>query len=468
MALGPGYTVVKQDIEVRFSPAPEPTIRVQATYELRNTGNQPLSSLELRLPGRRRFRFADPEAQWDGKRLWVQASPAHPRDVLLTLLEPWSVSSTRTLRLSVDFQRPEGSEDALSFTADAFYLPAQGWSPELLPARGLFATGGVPPKQWNLSVEVPSDFQVHTSGQLRGHGSRNAAAGSEQSVVAAQQPKDAYPFVVAGRFQTAELHAGEETVHLWTRTQQNPEAVYKAANALARTLRAYDAMFGRRTRDTHELWIVECPAMPGCFTHASSNYAALIFEQKEKSSAEVASQDTVMVDFSAGATVIAAGVAPSLASSWLGYDQNPGFFEQSPPLSALPAFAAARGREAAEGPQLRGETIQRALRAAGQRGSADQAEKDEAARAKNFLFFYALQDRFGAETFNKAVSHMLSARSGRGFDIADLIAAFEEETHQNVAEFVRLWMKHPGVPGEFRERYARSEAAAVPPKEGTP
>jgi aminopeptidase N len=54
---------------------------------------------------------------------------------------------------------------------------------------------------------------------------------------------------------------------------------------------------------------------------------------------------------------------------------------------------------------------------------------------------------------------MLYARRGRGFELADLIAAFEQETHQNVAEFVRLWIKRPGVPDEFRARY--EDAAAI-------
>jgi len=41
---------------------------------------------------------------------------------------------------------------------------------------------------------------------------------------------------------------------------------------------------------------------------------------------------------------------------------------------------------------------------------------------------------------------MLYARRERGLELSDLIAAFEQETHQNVAEFVPLWMKRPGVP----------------------
>jgi aminopeptidase N len=64
---------------------------------------------------------------------------------------------------------------------------------------------------------------------------------------------------------------------------------------------------------------------------------------------------------------------------------------------------------------------------------------------------------------------MLYARRERGFELSDMIAAFEQETHQNVAEFVRLWMKRPGVPEEFRTRYGETAASAVPPeKESTP
>jgi hypothetical protein len=46
-------------------------------------------------------------------------------------------------------------------------------------------------------------------------------------------------------------------------------------------------------------------------------------------------------------------------------------------------------------------------------------------------------------------------------ELDDLIAAFEQETHQNVAAFVRLWMKHPSVPADFRARYENSAAAAT-------
>ena len=50
-------------------------------------------------------------------------------------------------------------------------------------------------------------------------------------------------------------------------------------------------------------------------------------------------------------------------------------------------------------------------------------------------------------------------------DIVDLIAAFDQETNENAAEFVRLWMKRPGVPEQFRARYRENAATAQPKKE---
>ena len=452
---------------MQFVPSPQPLLRISAEYQLRNIGNQPLSSLEVRLPARRRFHYADSQALWDSSALSFDTSPANPRDVVLSFPQPWKVSTLHKLRLSVEFQPAQEGENALSFASDAFFLPAQGWSPELLPSRGPFGNGGVPPKLWKLNVHVPADFLLHTSGQVANHKSKARANSGEQVIIAVQQPKDAYPFVIAGHYSATQQRVGDETVNLWTRSPQKPDALRDPSAALVRAIHAYDQMFGRRSRDSYQLWIVECPVLSGCFTSAGSNYAGLTFEASQKPSAELASLDTVMADLGGGTPVMTA-VAPSLASTWLGYDQNPGFFQQTAPLSALPAFAAARGREAVEGPQVRIEMIARGLRALPALNSPPQKDDESTLRIKSFLFFYGLQDRYGSDTFDKAISHMLYARAGRGFDLDDLIAALEMETHQNVAEFVRSWMKHPGVPDEFRSRYTTSSATISTSQESAP
>jgi hypothetical protein len=460
---GPGYSIVKQDVRVRFDPAQQPRIFVEGEYQLRNTGNQPLSSVELRLPWPRRFLFREPHAKWDNADVALAVSPSNLRNTLLKLPGSWAVSATHTLHLSVEFEpeEPGGDGDHLSFTPNAFFLPAQGWNAELLPARGAFATGGVPPKKWHLTVDVPDGFVIRTSGDKI----KTSHEHGQATVQAIQRHKDRYPFVVAGRYVTSQFDAQGQKMYFWTRQPQDTGTVQQSSGVLARALKTYNSTFGSRGKHEHPFWVVECPVAAGCFTILHSVNAKLLGDD-QRPSAEMVSADTVMADFAGGAPTIMAAVTPSLAASWMGYGQSPGFFEQQAPLYELPVFAAAVGRQVVEGPGEREATIRRAL-AAIPKTAQTLPEDDSVLRAKSFLFFYALQDRYGREAFRKALTHMFSARAGSGFDLDDLIAAFGEETHQNVAEFVRLWMKHPGVPDEFRARYENA-AATTSSKEATP
>src|SRR5258708_11261364 len=163
--VGPGYTIERQQVGVHVAAAPEPRIRIEGEYLLKNTGNQPINELELRLPGRRRFHFDEPRATWDATTVRTGISTEHSRNAVIPLPQPWTVSARHTLHLSIEYLPPTTGETALSFSSEAFFLPAEGWSPELLPARGLFATGGVPPKKWDLSVQVPEGFLVHSTGK---------------------------------------------------------------------------------------------------------------------------------------------------------------------------------------------------------------------------------------------------------------------------------------------------------------
>jgi hypothetical protein len=462
--LGPGYSIENQEIRVHFEPAPDPKIRVDSTYQLRNTGTRPLSSLEVRLPGRRSFRIAAAQAAWDVASLAEQVSPDSPRNTVLSLPQPWRVSERHTLHLSAEFLTSLSGDAGFSFATDAFFLPSEGWAPELLPPQGLFGTGGVPPKQWRLSVLVPDGFLVHASGRS----SKSSRSGGELTVQAVQRPEDRYPFVVAGLYKETHLDAGTGKVFLWTRAQENAVSLRQSVDALVRAIRVYEETFGGRSKNALPLWIVECPLLSGCFVATESSYSSLLSAQPGAVSSGLVSLDTLMIGFDGGAPKLAAA-APALAASWLGYGQNPGFYGQQLPLSALPAFASVLGQEAIDGSSSRAETIRRALRIIPKSAVARNSEDQSVLRAKSFLFFFALQERYGPDVFRRAISHMLSARQGHGFDLDDLIAAFEEETHQNVAEFVRLWMKRSGVPDEFRARYENASASnATTSKETRP
>lgn len=457
VSLGPGYTIEKQEIRVRFISEPEPRIEIAADYQLKNTGTRALEELQLRLPGRRRFRYEIPKALWDSTPVTLDSSTANPRDTRIVLPQAWDTKARHTLHLSVEYSPPAAGETALSFSNEAFFLPAEGWSPELLPPKGVFATGGVPPKKWNLLVAVPDGFHIHTSGKQK---RKSARKGGETDLLAEQTKKDPYPFVVAGRYSPAEIGKGNGKIHLWTSKQQDSAKLRDVSDALGRVLAAYDAAFGERSKESLQTWIVECPVVAGCFTSLNPLRARLLGEdENEKTTAEMISQDAMVVDLSEGTPTLAASAAPSLASSWLGYAQNPGFFEQGLPLTMLPAFAATIGHDAAEGGDARAKTIRRALQLIPPGEKPKKDEEPRVLRVKSFLLFYALQDRYGPETFRRATQHMLYARRERNFELDDLISAFEQETHQDVAEFVRMWMKHPGVPEEFRARYEGATAA---------
>lgn len=437
---------------------------METDYRLRSTGDQPISSFEARLAGRRLFHLMESQALWDGTDLPLQTVSAVPRNTLLVLPQSWRVGERHTLRVNSEIVNPAADETGLRFSADAFFLPSEGWAPELLPPPGLFPEGGIPPARWLLEVTVPDGFLVHMSGRPK----KTSRHGSETQIQAIQSPQDRYPFVVAGRYKQVVAESEGEKVLLWTRAGEEPANMRAAADALVQTSRAYTATFGPPARKTQQLWIVECPALPGCFSVTASSYAEFLGASLGQVTSELASADTLMMDVGGGPVKVAAA-APALAASWLGYGQNPAFYEQQPPLSALPAFASALGQVAIEGPASRAETIRRALQQIPAKSAPRQMESASAIRAKSFLFFFALQDRYGQDAFRHAINHMLTARRGRGFDLADLIAAFEEETHQNVAEFERLWMKHPGVPQEFRSRYENASASNLfPIKETVP
>jgi hypothetical protein len=227
---------------------------------------------------------------------------------------------------------------------------------------------------------------------------------------------------------------------------------------LSKTLRAYDALFGARGKSRPPLWIVECPAESGCIAQRATSYSSLLYGTQQETSAEMISRDTVMIDSRIAAGEREALAGPALAAGWLGYGRNPGFYEQQPPMSALPVFAAALAREQSSGTRVGTEIIQRALAQIPPHASPQSNNEPAVARAKSLLFFYALRDRVGPGNFQKAIEHMLEARRQRGFDISDLISALEQESHQEIGPFVRNWIKRPGVPEDFRTRYSKPVA----------
>ena len=302
---------------------------------------------------------------------------------------------------------------------------------------------------------MPSDFLVHASGRNEKRSARN----SEREIRFEQTTDDLSSFVVAGRYHEAVQDLpGNQTVHVWSRAEIHSDELQRAGESLSKTLATYDSLFGPRGENKPPLWIVECPSEAGCISPRTGLYSVILYGEGARGAAEMISRDTVLVDPRVAQGQREAIAGPALAASWLGYGQNPGFYEQQPPMSALPAFAAALARESSSGPQVRGQIIQRALAQVPGQVSRESNNDPAISRAKGILLFYALRDRVGPGNFQKALQRMLSARKGRGFDITDLISALEAESKQVVGPFVREWIKRPGVPEDFRTMYSQANA----------
>jgi len=114
--LGPGYLIERQEVRVDFSPQPQPAIRITAEYRLQNTGNQPLDSLDVRLPGRR-FRPLSMRALWDAVPIATNVSPDNVRDTELRFSQLWKVGETHALKLSYEIPSASVGDESLGYRA---------------------------------------------------------------------------------------------------------------------------------------------------------------------------------------------------------------------------------------------------------------------------------------------------------------------------------------------------------------
>jgi len=188
--------------------------------------------------------------------------PSQPRQTIPQRRAQFSASLDRfqrhTLRLTVEYRPPAPTRHA-QFHSDAFFLPRKVGVLNSCPRAGIFATGGVPPKVWNLIVRVPGNFLMHTSGQTSKQSAKNSGTGRRADNSRQADFSGWLSLRYCWTLRCGNHHGWSETVNLWTRSPQSPEALRQPSEALARAIQAYNSIFGVRPKDSHQLWIVECP-----------------------------------------------------------------------------------------------------------------------------------------------------------------------------------------------------------------
>ncbi len=218
VALGPGYTIEKQQYDVHWTGTSE--LLVRSTYRVKNTGKTPIDYLEFELPE---------ASHRSGLQVWLDGAPvateaadesAPAGTVRIPVSPALALKKTQALVIEYRLRGPVSEGSA----TPSFFLETQGWYPELHKQEGLFGSGGNPPEKWDLRVTVPRDFLVHASGAHKGTKRRNDMVEHRFR----QRPdRDSTPFVVAGRYHEQRARTAGSEVILWT-FQPLQEAVAQA------------------------------------------------------------------------------------------------------------------------------------------------------------------------------------------------------------------------------------------------
>ena len=460
IALGPGYTTQKQDLELHFISSPEPHLSVHCTYHLLNSGNQSLHGLRIVLPAAEAFHRSATAAQWNGHAVDVRnVRPASASDVgdtiELQLPEPWPAKHKRTLVLDYELSTGFHLGSYLSVTPDTFFAFPESWNPTLLPAKHLLGTGGVPPKKWTFSVRVPSGFLVHASG-IAG---KRKSSGAEWLYSFTQEPHEFAPFATGGKYLERETSANGQRILFWTLQPADPAAAQNAANSIASRAHYYDSEYGPSSKGDRTIRLLECPVPSKNFGCGALPGTILVHQAwiarglKDKEFYEDMNFE--------------------LAYTWFGGVSRVRFDESPLPMDALAPYAGWEAQAREDASDARAARI-RSLLSDFDKHSSDCKEKIvlplppgeygcsySLAWTKSALFFFALEDESGRAQLHQSMKSMIQDLRGADFGLQDLISALDSETHKPQGPFVRQWLKHSGIPDDFRARYSMAVAPAA-------
>jgi len=451
--LGPGYTIQKQQIEVRYVAAPAPHLAVRASYRLNNSGSRPLTSIDVRLPGEIAFGRESLRIQLDNRDVSPQFAPdTQSKGRIHILLEtPWAQKQEREIVFAYDLTSRISEHAATIVEMDRFYLPSGGWCPSLLPSGGLFAGGGKPPKRWDLIADVPEGFLVHAGGRPRAQQKQDGEVAHRFE----QRDNDPSPFLLAGRYHEQSVRSPAGKIVFWTLQPLSADQAQRAGQQVGTAWKALEAVFGPPLAKARAVWIVNgadrLSALDGQDQVAASFPDGAFFEPQLFVRAAVGDSSLCTLNV-------------ALAGQWLEQVTQPE--RETRDLSvALAKYAAAMSTEgcaaAIYGSDDRMQAVRNSLRAF--RESREQAlqgpknheerwrKRADAARAQ--LFVFALEDRVGEEHLNKALRRMIQSLRGRSWEMESLHAALEAETRQDLGEFFRLWLNQQDIPQDFRARY---------------
>jgi hypothetical protein len=459
--LAPGYTVEKENREIRFSSGATPEVHIRAEYDLRNTGNAPLQFIDVTLPSEQVYGRKNSRAEIDGHETALENLPEEyrrdsPDTWRISFAAPLGQKEKTRLAIDYDLSEPADAGWRLTIGADNFHLGSRGWAPVLQPPRHALSPNPKRPKKSTYTVQVPAGFLVSARGALK---SRKNADGENVYTYELGQ-EDLSPFVASGKYtEVPSGWAGDAPV-FWT---TSPPAGDLAA-AQKELQRAWDTMktdFGPPASDAGAPLIVES-------ANLREGYNV---------------DDGVATGFPGGAlaspALFAKGVdsrefldevSLALAREWFDDEIYPPDFAQISMGDGLPRYATIVMAEARDGEAGRRARVAEYLTRydelcrAGQESplgvvrDSDTPATKRIARTKAPLFYVALEDAYGKDQIRAGLRQMVTLMRGKEAGIDVMRSALEQSTGKDLAPIFRIWLYQKGVPADFRARYGPSAA----------
>lgn len=467
VSLGPGYTITGQNLELRFAPSPEPHLVVHCAYQLVNSGNQPLDSIRVSVPPAQAFHRTAITARWNDQPIvseviGVASETEYGDTVELRFPVAWHRKQKRTLVLEYELTSGSHLGSFLAVSRETFFAYPESWNPSLLPSKHLLGSGGIPPKKWTISIRVPAGYLVHGSGTA----AKRLSSGGDWIYSFAQQRHGFAPFAAGGNYVETNIASNGHDIRFWTRKPVDATVAARVAASVSGRSRYYEAEYGSPAKEAGAIRLLEC-VIP------AKNFGC------------GALPETILVD----QAWVARGLAEKqfygdanfeLAYTWFGGAVRVPFDQYPLPMDALAPYAGWEAQAIEDGGDARSSRILALIAEfdkhagacnerivlplpAGASGCAYPA-----AWTKSGLLFFALEDRIGRPAFHRALKSMLADRRGGDMRLEDLISAMDSKTKDSQGPFVRHWLKHPGIPEDFRARYSMAGAPTANPETSSP
>jgi hypothetical protein len=433
--LGPGFGIERQEVSLDYTSGD--VAQVRAVYRLRNEGNEPLEKLQLRLPhGLANFRAtmdarpADPLVAES----FTEDAPAAVERAEATFTFSPPLPMQRRFELALEYDVPVRAQHP-STAADsaAFYLPAESWFPELVRPAAIFARGRGRHPETRLVIRLPEDWRVLASGRAERPRTRGGIAEHRIRLRGA----DGAPYVLAGRYHEHAVAAHGQTVVFWTFAALDPAAAQAAGTRVAADMAALEAMLGPR--------------------HEPTGARTRVVEMSDSRVADGVAFEAGVILSPQRIAELMSGWTPSprhrdrLAGIWIERLTQPEDGAARLLAEGLKHYAMLSFGELDSG-DLRSTHI--ATRIAEFDRLASESPPELAAQEKMRVFLLALEDLLGREKALAGLRRMVQARRGDSWSRNDLRAALELESGQDLAEVFRRWLDEPGIPDDFRARYA--------------